>query len=84
MRHDIHGHMAEIEVFQLHIADIVGVWNLNIVLIILPYRFAGVRVGIAVAAGTGLGSVSGLGCDCLREDILLFKQHTEHIAHLVT
>ena len=75
--------MREIEVFKLHRTDIVGVRNLNLVLVGLGYGLT--RFGICVGGGsyTGFGAVSGLCLNGLGKDILLVEQHLKCAADFV-
>ena len=79
--HDVYRHMGEVEVFQLHMVDIVGVWNLHIVFVFLRIALAGLRVCNVPGACPGLGAVSCLRRDALGEDILLFKERIQNAAH---
>ena len=59
--HDMHRHMGEVEVFQLHMADIVGVGNLRLVLVALQ-----IAVFVGVIADMRFGAVSGFRGDGFR------------------
>ena len=59
--HDMHRHMGEVEVFQLHMADIPGVGNLRLVLVALQ-----VAVFVCVVADMRFGAVSGFRGDGFR------------------
>ena len=83
MGHDVYRHMGEIEVTKLHMADIVGVGNLNVVFVFLRIALTGFRICDVPGACPGLGAVSCLRRNTLGEDILLFKQHIQNAAHLV-
>ena len=79
--HDVYRHMGEVEVFQLHMVDIVGVWNLHIVFVFLRIALAGLRVCNVPGACPVLGAVSCLRRNTLGEDILLFKERIQNAAH---
>ena len=83
MAHDIDRDMRQIEVFQFHRTDVVGVRNLDFVLVFFGYSFSGVGVGVRGRSGTGFGAVSGLGFYSLRENILLLKQHLNYAPDLI-
>ena len=74
--------MTEVEVFQLHGADVIGVRHLHIVFVFLRDPIFQLIVVVGVAAGYGLRAVSGFRLHGLRKDILLFKQHIEDTANL--
>ena len=74
--------MAEIEVFQRHIADVIGVRDLNGVFIFLFVAFAGVRVCDRPRACPGFCPVSGFNDDLFGEDVLLLKKHFERSLNL--
>ena len=74
--------MTEIEVFQFHGADVVGVWHLHIVFVFLCDPILQLVVIIGVVAGSGLRAVSGFRLHGLRKDILLFKEHIQNPADL--
>ena len=66
--------MGEIEVFELHVADVVVIRNA------VGFR---VRVAVCVRPCVGLRAVSGFDDNLFGEDVLLFKQHLERTLHLV-
>ena len=74
--------MTEVEVFQLHGADVIGIRHLHIVFILLRDPILQLIVVVGVAAGSGLCAVSGFRLHGLRKDILLFKQHIQNPADL--
>ena len=66
--------MGEIEVFELHVADVVVIRNA------IGFR---VRVAVCIRPYVGLCAVSRFDDDLFGEDVLLFKQHLERTLHLV-
>ena len=66
--------MGEIEVFELHVADVVVIRDA------IGFR---VRVAVCVRPCVGLRAVSGFDDDLFGEDVLLFKQHLERTLHLI-
>ena len=66
--------MGEIEVFELHIADVIVIRNA------IGFR---VRVAVCIRPCVGLRAVSGFDDDLFGEDVLLFKQHLKRTLHLV-
>ena len=66
--------MGEIEVFELHVADVVVIRDA------IGFR---VRVAVCVRPCVGLRAVSGFNNDLFGEDVLLFKQHLERTLHLI-
>ena len=66
--------MGEIEVFELHVADVVVIRDA------VGFR---VRVAVCVRPCVGLRAVSGFDDDLFGEDVLLFKQHLKRTLHLV-
>ena len=66
--------MGEIEVFELHVADVVVIRDA------VGFR---VRVAVRVRPCVGLRAVSGFDDDLFGEDVLLFKQHLERTLHLI-
>ena len=74
--------MTEVEVFQLHGADVIGVRYLYLVFVFLRDPILQLVVIIGVAAGSGPRAVSGFRLHGLRKDILLFKQHIQNPADL--
>ena len=66
--------MGEIEVFELHIADVVVIRDA------IGFR---VRVSVCVRPCVGLRAVSGFDDDLFGEDVLLFKQHLKRTLHLI-
>ena len=66
--------MGEIEVFELHVADVVVIRNA------IGFR---VRVAVCVRPCVGLRAVSGFDDNLFGEDVLLFKQHLERTLHLI-
>ena len=66
--------MGEIEVFELHVADVVVIRDA------VGFR---VRVAVCIRPCVGLRAVSGFDDDLFGEDVLLFKQHLERTLHLI-
>ena len=66
--------MGEIEVFELHVADVVVIRDA------IGFR---VRIAVCIRPCVGLRAVSGFDDDLFGEDVLLFKQHLERTLHLV-
>ena len=66
--------MGEIEVFELHVADVVVIRDA------IGFR---VRVAVCVRPCVGFRAVSGFDDNLFGEDVLLFKQHLERTLHLV-
>ena len=66
--------MGEIEVFELHVADVVVIRDT------IGFR---VRVAVCVRPCVGFRAVSGFDDDLFGEDILLFKQHLKRTLHLI-
>ena len=66
--------MGEIEVFELHVADVVVIRDA------VGFR---VRVAVRVRPCVGFRAVSGFDDDLFGEDVLLFKQHLERTLHLI-
>ena len=66
--------MGEIEVFELHVADVVVIRDA------IGFR---VRVAVCVRPCVGLRAVSGFDDNLFGEDVLLFKQHLERTLHLI-
>ena len=66
--------MGEIEVFELHVADVVVIRDA------IGFR---VRVAVCIRPCVGLRAVSGFDDDLFGEDVLLFKQHSERTLHLI-
>ena len=66
--------MGEIEVFELHVADVVVIRDA------IGFR---VRVAVCVRPCVGFRAVSGFDDDLFGEDVLLFKQHLERTLHLI-
>ena len=66
--------MGEIEVFELHVADVVVIRDA------VGFR---VRIAVCIRPCVGLRAVSGFDDDLFCEDILLFKQHLERTLHLI-
>ena len=66
--------MGEIEVFELHVADVVVIRDA------VGFR---VRVAVRVRPCVGLRAVSRFDDDLFGEDVLLFKQHLERTLHLI-
>lgn len=62
--------MAQIEVFKLHGADIIRVWNVHFILIALTVR-------------SRLRAIAGFRGDCLSKDILFVEQHLKITLYLV-
>ena len=61
--------MGQVEVFQLHVADVIGVGNLH-------------GVDVALAVRPGFGAVSGFGFNGLCQGVLLFKEHGKIALHV--
>ena len=74
--------MTEVEVFQLHGADVIGVRHLHLVFVFLRDPILQLIVIVGVAAGSDLHAVSGFRLHGLRKDILLFKEHIEDTTDL--
>ena len=74
LRHDVDRDMGEIEVFELHVADVVVIRDA------VGFR---VRIAVCIRPCVGLRAVSGFDDDLFCEDILLFKQHLERTLHLI-
>ena len=66
--------MGEIEVFELHVADVVVIRDA------VGFR---VRVAVRVRPCVGLRAVSRFDDDLFGEDVLLFEQHLERALHLI-
>ena len=66
--------MGEIEVFKLHVADVVVIRDA------IGFR---VRVAVCVRPCVGFRAVSGFDDNLFGEDVLLFKQHLERTLHLI-
>ena len=66
--------MGEIEVFELHVADVVVIRDA------VGFR---VRVAVCVRPCVGFCAVSGFDDNLFGEDVLLFKQHLERTLHLI-
>ena len=66
--------MGEIEVFELHVADVVVIRDA------IGFR---VRVAVCVRPCVGFRAVSGFDDNLFGEDVLLFKQHLERTLHLI-
>ena len=66
--------MGEIEVFELHVADVIVIRNA------VGFR---VRIAVCIRPCVGLRAVSGFDDDLFCEDILLIKQHLERTLHLI-
>ena len=66
--------MGEIEVFELHVADVVVIRDA------VGFR---VRIAVCIRPCVGLRAVSGFDDDLFCEDILLFKQHLKCTLHLI-
>ena len=66
--------MGEIEVFELHVADVVVIRDA------IGFR---VRVAVCVRPCVGLRAVSGFDDDLFGEDVLLLKQHLKRTLHLI-
>ena len=66
--------MGEIEVFELHVADVVVIRDA------IGFR---VRVAVRVRPCVGLRAVSGFDDNLFGEDVLLFKQHLERTLYLI-
>lgn len=62
--------MAQIEVFKLHGADVIRVWNVHFIL-------------VALAVRPRLRAISGFRGDRLGKDILLVEQHLKIVLYLV-
>lgn len=75
--------MGKVEVFELHIADIVGVRNLYIVLILDHLALAGVWVSVDVISGAGFGTVAGFSRYRFGEDILFVEKGLQDAANFV-
>ena len=69
LAHDVNRQMGHIEVFQLHVADVIGVGNLH-------------SIGVALAVRPGFGAVSGFGFNGLCQGILLLKEHGKVALHV--
>ena len=57
----MHRHMGEVEIFQLHMADIPGIGNIHLVLVALQ-----IAVFVGVIADMRFGAVSGFRGDGFR------------------
>ena len=66
--------MGEIEVFELHVADVVVIRDA------VGFR---VRVAVCVRPCVGFRAVSGFDDNLFGEDVLLFKQHLERTLYLI-
>ena len=66
--------MGEIEVFELHVADVVVIRDA------VGFR---VRIAVCVRPCVGFRAVSGFDDNLFGEDVLLFKQHLERTLHLI-
>ena len=66
--------MGEIEVFELHVADVVVIRDA------VGFR---VRFAVCIRPCVGLRAVSGFNDDLFGENVLLFKQHLERTLHLI-
>ena len=66
--------MGEIEVFELHVADVVVIRDA------VGFR---VRVAVRIRPSVGLRAVSRFDDDLFGEDVLLFKQHLKRSLHLI-
>ena len=66
--------MGEIEVFELHVADVVVIRDA------IGFR---VRVAVCIRPCVGLRAVSGFDDDLFGEDVLLVKQHLKRSLHLI-
>ena len=66
--------MGEIEVFELHVADVVVIRDA------IGFR---VRIAVCIRPCVGLRAVSGFDDNLFGEDVLLFKQHLERTLHLI-
>ena len=66
--------MGEIEVFELHVADVVVIRDA------VGFR---VRIAVCIRPCVGLRAVSGFDDNLFGEDVLLFKQHLERTLHLI-
>ena len=71
--------MGEIEVFQLYVADVVGVGHLNGVFIFFLVAFSGFRVSYNACSRPCFLPVSGFRCNCFRQDVLFFKEHLQAV-----
>ena len=83
--------MGQIEVFQLHGTDVIGVGHLNLYLHFLHDRPAvfiinnlpGNRVPLVLLHGFNFRPVPGFRFHGLRQDILLFKEHFQIVLYIV-
>ena len=66
--------MGEIEVFELHVADVVVIRDA------VGFR---VRVAVCIRPCVGFRAVSGFDDNLFGEDVLLFKQHLERTLYLI-
>ena len=66
--------MGEIEVFELHVADVVVIRDA------VGFR---VRVAVCIRPCVGLRAVSGFDDNLFGKDVLLFKQHLERTLYLI-
>ena len=66
--------MGEIEVFELHVADVVVIRDA------VGFR---VRIAVCIRPCVGLRAVSGFDDNLFGEDVLLFKQHLKRSLHLI-
>ena len=69
--------MGEIEIFQLHIADVIGVWHLDLILVFLGCGLAGLRVRYRSGSCPCFRPIPCFGLHRFGKDILLFKQHSK-------
>ena len=67
--HDVDRHMGKVEVFQLHLADIVVIRHFHVIV-------------ISLAVCPCLRSIAYLHFHCLRQDVLLFKEHLQFLLNL--
>ena len=59
---NVDGQVGQVKVFQLHMADVIGVGNFH-------------GVGVSLAVRPRFGAVAGFRFDGLGQDVLFFKEH---------
>ena len=74
--------MAEIEVFQRHIADVIVIRDLHLIGVGLYAGFTGFGIGHGSCAYPCFRPVTGFDHEILREDVLLLKQHFHRALHI--
>ena len=66
--------MGQVVVYQLHVANVIGVRHFHLVLVFLRGGFAGFRVGDGARPRPGFGAVAGFRFNGLRQGVLQPKQ----------